>query len=69
MVRQMSGNATYRELCRDCDKTLEMSSLARWVGLSLLVLSTSLPAQTDKKVREIVIHSGWGALEHLNALR
>ncbi|MHB8500846.1 MAG: WG repeat-containing protein [Candidatus Acidiferrales bacterium] len=39
-----------------------MSSLARWIGLSLLVLSASLPAQTDRKVREIVIHSGWGGL-------
>jgi hypothetical protein len=39
-----------------------MSSLARWVGLSLLFLSASLPAQSDKKVQEIVIHSGWGGL-------
>ena len=39
-----------------------MSSLARWAGLSLLVLCTSLPAQADRKVREIVIHSGWGGL-------
>ena len=44
-----------------------MPALARWVGLSLLslgllALSASLPAQTDKKVQEIVIHSGWGGL-------
>jgi hypothetical protein len=39
-----------------------MCSLARWIGLSLLALSTSLHAQADKKVREIVIHSRWGGL-------
>jgi hypothetical protein len=44
-----------------------MPSLARWIGLGLLsfgllALSASLPAQTDKKIQEIVIHSGWGGL-------
>jgi hypothetical protein len=39
-----------------------MSSPARWVGLSLLVLSASLPAQTHREVGEIVICSGWGGL-------
>ena len=39
-----------------------MPSLARWIGLGLLALSTSLSAQADRKVREIVIHSGWGGL-------
>jgi hypothetical protein len=39
-----------------------MSSPARWVGLSLLVLGASLPAQTHREVREIVICSGWGGL-------
>lgn len=42
-------------------------ALARWIGLSLLGLallglSASLFAQTDRKVQEIVIHSGWGGL-------
>ncbi len=45
-----------------------MPSLARWIGLSLLALSTSLPAQADKNVREIVIHSGWGGLGTPQAL-
>jgi hypothetical protein len=39
-----------------------MHRLARWVGLSLFLLSASLSAQSDKKVQEIVIHSGWGGL-------
>jgi WG repeat protein len=39
-----------------------MPSLTRWIGISLLALSASLPAQTNKKVREVVIHSGWGGL-------
>src|SRR3974390_2164978 len=39
-----------------------MPSPARWIALSLLALSTSLPAQADKKVREIVLHSHWGGL-------
>jgi len=39
-----------------------MPSLARWIGFSLLALCTSLPAQADRKVREIVIHSAWGGL-------
>ena len=39
----------------------------RWIGLSLLGiglfgLSANVAPQTDKKVREIVIHFGWGAL-------
>jgi hypothetical protein len=39
-----------------------MSSLVRWIVLSLLALSTGLHAQADKKVREIVIRSYWGGL-------
>jgi hypothetical protein len=39
-----------------------MLSLARWFGLGLLALNASLSAQAGKKVREIVIHSGWGGL-------
>lgn len=39
-----------------------MASLTRWIGISLLALSASLTAQTNKKVREVVIHSGWGGL-------
>jgi WG containing repeat len=39
-----------------------MPSPTRWIGLGLLALSTSLPVQADKNVREIVIHSGWGGL-------
>jgi len=31
-----------------------MPSPARWIGLGLLALSTNLPAQADKNVREIV---------------
>ena len=39
-----------------------MPSRTRWIGISLLALSTSLPSQTNKKVREVVIHSNWGGL-------
>jgi len=43
-------------------ENVSMLSRACWIGLSLLVLSPSLPAQADKKVREIVIHTHWGGL-------
>ncbi|PYV71813.1 MAG: hypothetical protein DMG96_28035 [Acidobacteria bacterium] len=43
-------------------ENVSMLSRERWIGLSLLVLSASLPAQADKKVREIVIHTHWGGL-------
>jgi WG containing repeat len=39
-----------------------MPSVTRWIGVSLIALSTSVPAQADKQVREIVIHSHWGGL-------
>lgn len=39
-----------------------MPSLTRWMGLILIVLGASLPAQTDRTVQEIEIHSGWGGL-------
>jgi len=39
-----------------------MPSLVRCIGLSLFILGASFPAQSDEKVQEIVIHSGWGGL-------
>ena len=33
------------------------------LGIALFCLSTHATAQTDRKVREIVIHTGWGGLE------
>jgi hypothetical protein len=47
----------HQEVRRIGENVSHAPSLARWIGLSLLALSTSLPAQADKNVREIVIHS------------
>jgi hypothetical protein len=41
---------------------IHMGSLSRWLGICLIGFSTILPAQTGKKIKEIVIHSGWGGL-------